>query len=387
MKVVITGNETVARAAACARVEVVSAYPITPQSPIVEELANLMASGSYKGKYIHVESEHSAMAGCISASLAGARTFTATSAQGLALMHEMLHWAAACRTPVVLANVNRAMAPGWSIWTDQNDSLSQRDTGLLQFYCEDNQEVFDTTVQAFKIAETLLLPVMVVLDAFVLSHTAEAVDIPPQEEIDKFLPPFNPPFKLDVKKPHCWGGLMTPDIYQEFRFNMQKAMDDSINVIKKVDDDWFKFTGRKYGLVELYPKNDAKNIIVASSTIASTTRYVVDKLRAEGLDIALLKVRTFRPFPSKEIASIISNLGVKKIAVFDRNISFGHHGIFAQEIKSALYNLDGKKPVLYGFIGGLGGRDVSPEAIEDVIKKTLQGEARVDEINWVGLKY
>ena len=210
-KQVISGNHAVSYGVMLARAQVISAYPITPQTQIVEMLSELCASGQLKAKFIKVESEHSAMAACIGASITGARTFTATSSQGLALMHELIHWAANARLPIVLADVNRAMGPGWSIWTDQNDSLSQRDTGWLQFYCESNQEVIDTIIQAFKIAETVYLPVMVVLDAFFLSHTSEPVEIPPVKLVDKYLPSFKPDIKMDIKSSHAFGGVTTPE--------------------------------------------------------------------------------------------------------------------------------------------------------------------------------
>ena len=213
MQKVLTGNQSAAWGAMCAQAQVVSAYPITPQTTIIEELANLVANGMLDARFIKVESEHSAMAGCIGAQAAGARTFTATSSQGLALMHELLHWAALGRLPVVMADVNRAMAPGWSIWTDQNDSLAQRDTGWLQYYCESNQEVLDTVIQAYKVAETVDLPVMLVLDAFFLSHTYEAVHIPSQDETAEYLPPYKPSIYLDVKDPHAFGGIVPQDVY------------------------------------------------------------------------------------------------------------------------------------------------------------------------------
>lgn len=220
MKKVITGNHAVSFGAQLSRVQVISAYPITPQTQIVELLSEFCASGKLKAKFIKVESEHSAMAACVAASQTGTRAFTATSAHGLALMHEVLHWAAGARLPIVMAEVNRAMGPGWSVWTDQNDSLSQRDTGWLQFYCESNQEVLDTCLIAFRVAEQISMPVMFVLDAFVLSHTSEAVDIPDQELADKFLPPFQPEWKLDLADPRAFGGLSNPDHYYELRYKM-----------------------------------------------------------------------------------------------------------------------------------------------------------------------
>lgn len=385
MKSVLTGNEAAAHAVRCARAQVVSAYPITPQTTIIETLADLISRKQLDAKFIMVESEHSAMAGCIGASSIGARTFTATSSQGLLLMHELLHWAAAARLPIVMVNVNRALAPGWSIWTDQNDSLSQRDTGWMQFYCENNQEVIDTVIQAYKISERVLLPSMVVLDAFVLSHTAEIVDTPSQEMVDRFLPPFNPAMKLDTKSPCSFGALLTPDIYQEFRFKMQDAMERAIGVTKEIDEEWGKLTGRRYGITESYRCEGAETILVATATVASTSRIVIDCLRDKGVKVGMLKIRLFRPFPMDEVRAALR--GAKKVLVFDRNISYGHHGIFCQEVKSALYNLpDRERPKVFGYVGGLGGRDVTTEDIEGIIRHTMETKESGEEFTWVNLK-
>ncbi len=382
MRVVITGNHAVSYGAKLARAEVIAAYPITPQTEVVERLSEMVANNVLKAKFIKVESEHSAMAACLGASATGARAFTATSSQGLALMHEMLHWASGARLPVVMANINRAMAPPWSVWSDQNDSLSQRDTGWLQFYCEDNQEIFDTTIQAYKICEKVSLPGMVILDAFILSHTSEAVDIPEQDLVDKFLPRYNPKYKLDIENPHTFGGLVKPDLYYEFRYKIQQAMEKAKEVIKEVGDEFGKAFGRSYGLVERYRCDSADTILIASGSIASTAREAVDILRNEGKDIGLAKIRVFRPFPKEEIRELAK--GRKAIAVIDRNISFGNEGIFFSEIKSSLYS-EPKKPLIHGFIAGLGGRDVTIKDIKDMAKALISKEPKKD-INWVGLK-
>ncbi|MEO0115588.1 MAG: pyruvate ferredoxin oxidoreductase [candidate division WOR-3 bacterium] len=385
MKKVVTGNHAVSYGAQLARAQVIAAYPITPQTQIVELLSEFCASGKLNAKFIKVESEHSAMAACIAAAATGARTFTATSAQGLALMHEMLHWAAGARLPVVLANVNRAMGPGWSVWTDQNDSLSQRDVGWLQFYCESNQEVLDTIIQAFKIAEKILLPVMVVLDAFVLSHTSEAVDIPDQEIVDQFLPlpPVNLPYKLDVADPHAFGGLTSPDHYYEIRYKIQKANEEALIVAKEVDAEFQQIFGRGYGIIETYRCEDAKLILVTSGTITGTARMVVDSERIKGRKVGLLKIRMFRPFPIKELREILPR--AQKVAVIDRNIGFGHSGIFCQEIKSALYGEPIQVPI-FGFVIGIGGRDVTPQDIEEIVDFTFKNEKPDSMIIWRGVR-
>ncbi len=368
-KKVITGNHAVSYGVLLSRAQVIAAYPITPQTQIVELLSEFCATGLLKAKFIKVESEHSAMSACIGASISGVRAFTATSAHGLALMHEMLHWAVGARLPVVLANVNRAMGPGWSVWTDQNDSLSQRDVGMIQLYCESNQEVLDTTIQAFRVAEKVLLPVMVVLDAFVLSHTSEPVDIPSQEEVDSFLPPYEPRHYLNIENPQAFGGLTSPDHYYEIRIKIEKAHQEALKVVKEVDEEFKRKFGRGYGLVEPYYCDDAKVILVTSGTITGTAREVIDGERRKGRKVGLLKIRLFRPTPRTEIKEIL--LRAEKIAVIDRNISFGHSGIFAQEIKSALYNEYRRTPI-FNFIIGLGGRDVGAGELKEIIDQVFR---------------
>jgi len=385
VKKVMIGNHAVSWGVLRSRVEVISAYPITPQTQVVEALSDMVADGRLPAQYIKVESEHSAMAACIGASIAGTRTFTATSAQGLALMHEMLHWAAGGRLPVVMANINRAMAPGWNIWTDQNDSLSQRDTGWIQLYCETNQEVFDTTVQAFRLAEAVDLPVMLILDAFYLSHTSEPVDVTEQEDVDRFLPRREATYKMDVADPRAFGALVRPDAYMEMRWQQQEAMQRAREVFRQVEDDWESLTGRGYGAVEPYRTEDADLLLVTSGTITSTTRHVVDERRAAGERVGLVKVKMFRPFPTDELRSLLG--GVDRVAVLDRNISPGHGGIFAEEIRSALYDVPpDDRPNLFGYVVGLGGRDVTPPVISEIIENARSRDRPEREDLWVGVE-
>ncbi len=382
MKKVIMGNHAVSYGVRASDVRVISAYPITPQTQVVELLSEMCANGELDAKFIAVESEHSALTACVGASAAGSRTFTATSSQGLLLMHEIIHWAVGARLPIVMSNVNRAVGPPWSIWTDQNDSLSQRDTGWLQIYCESNQEVQDTIIQAFKIAETVMLPVMIVLDAFFLSHTFEIVDILEPESVRPFLPPYRPAKKIDVADPHSFGNLASPSEYFELRYMIEKAMEDSREVIKRTDKEFEERFGRGYGVVKPYRCEDADYILVTSGTVASTTRAVVDAMREEGIKIGSLKVRVFRPFPFDEVIATLSK--AKRVGVIDRNISFGHHGIFYQEVKSALY---GRTDVpVTGFITGLGGRDVTPPVIRTIAEKLIKGTNLEPDINWIGVK-
>ncbi|MBI4230965.1 MAG: pyruvate ferredoxin oxidoreductase [Planctomycetes bacterium] len=381
----LTGNQAAAYGAYLSQVQVVSAYPITPQTTVIETLAELYRDAPWPSRFVNVESEHSAMAACIGASMAGARAFTATSSQGLALMHELLHWASAQRLPLVMVNVNRALAPGWNIWTDQNDSLSQRDTGWMQLYCESNQEALDTVIQAYRVAEQVQIPIMVVLDAFVLSHTAEAVSLPSPEMVRAFLPPRDPPFRLDVEEPHAFGGLLTPDHYQEVRAKLHRGMEDAIPIWGEAERSWEAFTGRAYDAVVPYRTEDAEMVLVASATVASTARDVIDALRARGKKVGLLRVRLFRPTPHDALRLALR--GIPRVAVIDRNISYGHHGIFFQEIKSALYDLPAReRPGMFGYVTGLGGRDVTRGVILDAVGRTLSRDRAEPETVWIGRK-
>ena len=383
-KKVITGNHAVSYGALRARVQVISAYPITPQTQVVELLSEFCANGTLNAKFIKVESEHSAMAALIGASSTGARAFTATSSHGLALMHEMLHWATGARLPIVMANINRSLGPPWSIWTEQTDSLAQRDTGWMQLYCESNQEVLDSVLQAYKVAEQAMLPAMLVLDAFVLSHTAEPVEIPDQALVDAYLPAYEPLYKLDVNDPHAFGGLAPPDVYMELRYQIQQSMEQALQIFEAADTEYAEKFGRSYGLIEPYRLEDAELALVTSGTVTSTARDVIDALREEGHSVGLLKIRLFRPFPVEHIRRALSQ--ARKIAVIDRNISFGAGGIFAQEVKSALYNAPTHEKIpVFGFIAGLGGRDITPATIREIVQYTEIHDAPEDAI-WIGVK-
>jgi pyruvate ferredoxin oxidoreductase alpha subunit len=383
MKTVIEGSHAVSHGVMLSRVQVICAYPITPQTHVVERLSELCASGELQARFLKVESEHSAMAVCIGASATGARVFTATSSQGLALMHELLHWAAGARLPIVMANVNRALGAPWNIWCDQTDSLSQRDTGWLQFYCESSQEVVDTVIQAYKISEKVSLPSMVILDAFYLSHTFEPVDIPDRERVDRFLPRYEPKFKLDPKDPRSFSSLTSPEVFTEMKFQMQQAMEKAKAVVLEVDEEYQKIFGRSYRLVEAYRCEDAELILVTSGTVSSTSREVIDQYRDEGKAIGLLKIKSFRPFPSEEIRKELK--GIPKVAVIDRNISYGMGGIFAEELRSSLCNEE-DRPMVFSFIAGLGGRDITQETISDVIEYTLEQDRPREDILWPDLR-
>jgi len=295
----------------------------------------------------------------------------------------VLHWAAAGRLPIVMANVNRALGPGWNVWTDQTDSLAQRDTGWLQFYCETNQEALDMVIQAFKIAETVLLPVMLVLDAFVLSHTEEPVDVPDQAVVDRFLPPYDPQFKLQPGDPRSFYALVAPEHFMELRYKMQQAMQEAVEVAQQVGAEFGRTFGRPYDIVEEYCMDDAEIVVATSGSITGTSRVVVDELRANGEKVGLLKIRMFRPFPFAAVRQVLA--GVKKVAVIDRNISFGQGGIFAAELKSALYGMSGQ-PTVFPFVIGLGGRDVTPQSIRNIVTYTQQRDRPDEEIIWMEVK-
>lgn len=377
MRTVLTGNHTAAYAAKLCRVEVVAAYPITPQTQIVEKISELIANGEMRAEFIKVESEHSAMAACIGASAAGARAFTATSSHGLALMHEMLHWAAGARLPIVMVNVNRAMGPPWNIWCDHNDSISQRDTGWMQIYCESNQEVMDSIIQAFKIAEAVRLPAMVNLDGFYLSHTAEPVEIPDQELVDRFLPPYDPEDKLDPDRPFSYGAMAFPESYARMRWSIHLAMEKAKKLIPEVGREFGELFGREYDIVEEYRCEGAETVLIAMSTLANTSKEVIDLMRGRGEAVGLLRVRWLRPFPKERVREVLR--GVRRVCVIDRDISFGYEGALATEVKAAIYGLD-PRPEVYGFVMGIGGVDVPPERIEKALRSVVEGEA--DEFNW-----
>ena len=377
---VITANRAIAEAVKLAKPNVVPVYPITPQTTISEYLATFVANGDLAAEYIRVESEHSAISAAVGASGAGVRVFTATSSQGLALMHEILFAAAGLRVPIVMGNANRALSAPLSIWNDQQDSISQRDTGWMQLFAEDAQEALDLVLQAYKISENenVLLPCMVCVDGYYLTHTVEPVDIPTQEEVDDFLPPYQPTHSyLDPKDPMSIGTFTDPNYYMEARHDMEVAMEGAKEVIKTVNKEFAEKFGRKYDLVENYMCDDAEIIIVAMGSICGTIKAVVDNMRKEGHKVGLLRVIAFRPFPTEDIYNAVKN--AERIAVLDKNISFGIGGVLFNEIKAKM-NVDAR-----GFILGLGGRDVSNEDIRNIIEIT-KNSTEINEINWIGLK-
>ncbi len=340
---------------------------------IVERLADYINDGRLKAEMIHVESEHSAIAAAVGSSAAGARTFTATSSQGLALMTEILSIASGMRMPIVMAVANRALSAPINIWGDTSDSIYQRDSGWIQIYVETAQEAFDTTVQAFKIAEDhkVLLPVMVCLDGFTLSHVYEPIDVADDDDVEEYLPAIKPFWKLDVEKPISMGTLAFPNTYMEFKKAQQDAILGSEEIIKNVNEAFSKKFGRRYGdgLVEAYKAEDAETLLVGMGTLCGVSRIIIDELRQKEEKIGLLRIRTFRPFPKQSIKQALSPK-LKKIIVFDRDISYGLDGALLTEIQAVLKELNQNQTTAKGYIIGLGGRDITTETIKKAIKNS-----------------
>ena len=377
-----TGNHIAAKAAVMAKPDVVPAYPITPQTTLVEGIANYVASGEFKGEYICVESEHSAMCACIGSSAAGSRTFTGTSSHGLLLMHEMLHWAALARLPIVMCNINRVIGPGWNIWTDENDSLSQRDTGWIQFYCSSNQEIFDTVIQSFKLAEheKVSLPVMISYNAFILSHTSMPVEIPEQTVVDDFLGKYKPQWKLDVNNPITFGNIIGPSGYYKVRNAMKDAHENAKKLIPKIAKEWKEKSGYYHGdFVEKYKCDGAEYILLSMGAIGAESKVAIDDMQKKGIKIGLARVRTIRPSPKEEFVKLGKQAD---LIIIDRNISVGLGGALSTEVKSALYNKSDAN--VHSFIAGLGGTDVTYKDIEIICKKAINGKAKESE--WYGLE-
>jgi len=381
----MTGNYASAYGAKLSRAEVIAAYPITPQTSIVEKLADFVASGELRAKFIPVESEHSAMAACIAAETAGARTYTATSSHGLTLMHEVLMWASGARLPIVMTNVSRAMAPPWSVWVDHMDSIAQRDTGWLQFFCSSNQEVLDTIIMAYKTCESkgVMLPAMVIEDAFILSHTSEPVDVPEQSAVDSFLPSYEPELKIEVGKPRGFGSLVKPDQYMEFRYKAMLGMREARDRFLTVEKAFKSAFGREHGgLLDRYWCDDAQFVLFAAGSAAATAKDVVDSLRNRGFPVGLARIRAFRPFPQDEVRAIASR--AEGIAVLDRSYTFGAAGAMYTEVKAAAYSGQ-KRPAMRNYIAGLGGRDITPRTIERIFEDIQVYASRGEgtDVEWV----
>lgn len=397
-QMILSGNEAAAYAAMLCRVQVAAAYPITPQSQIPETLSGFYAQGLLKGRFVNVESEMGSIGFVAGAAAAGARVFTATSSQGLAWMHEILHYAAGARLPIVLVNVNRPLGAPWNLKSGQIDSLSQRDTGWIQLYCESNQEVLDTIIQAYKISESIELPCMVCMDGVFLSYTAESIDVPEQEEVDKYLPVYR-----KVIKPHANRYKLyekegeQPQQYTEAivdqygfmmdRYELHKRERQCFDMVVRADREFRDVFSRGYPPVEEYRCEDADVVVITSGSTAGTARYIVNKLRGEGYKVGLVKLKMFRPFPVEPVRNALQ--GKKKIAVIERDLSPGQCGIFYQEIKWALNTIRTKTLCgpIFGFVAGLGGVDITPSLIEKAISFAMRKEDYPDEVIWLGFPH
>jgi len=368
MEVSIAISET----AKMADVDVVAAYPITPQTHIVEHLAELVANGELDAEYIPVESEHSAMSACLGSSAAGARTFTATAGQGLELMHEVLYVASSMRLPIVMTVANRALSAPLSVWGDHSDAMAVRDTGWIQLFVENGQEAVDNVICAFRIAEDrrVLLPVMVHLDGFHLSHMIEPILLPEAEEVKRFIPPFQYPFPLDPLKPVSMGDFGPPFIYSEAKWAQEINLRESKDVIIECWQEFGKQFQRHYSPVEEYRSEGADVLLLTMGSYSETAAAAIDKVRAEGKNIGLVRLRLWRPFPFAELRQKLSQARV--LIVLDRALSFGGPaGPVCSEIKSALYG-QAKQPKVVSFVGGLGGRDITVAGFEEIISRGIE---------------
>ena len=377
---IMTGNQAAAYGAKLSKVQVISAYPITPSTPVTEIIAQWVEKGELKAEYIRVESEHSVMAVCVSASTVGARVFTSTSSHGLLYMHEQLHWAAGSRLPIVLCCVNRAVGAPWSIFNDQQDSIAQRDTGWIQIYCRDNQEILDSVIQAYRIAEQVYCPVMVCYDGFVLSHTIMPVEIPDAEMVCRFLPPYKPHTILSPEDPRNINPVIFPwqrrdaegilrDGYMDMRWKLQHALEGSREVIIKTCRDYAELFGRDQGgMLWTYRTEDAEVLLAAMGSIATEATTAADILREGGIRAGVIGIRVYRPFPRGEVRDVFGK--APAIVVFEKNISYGYEGALCADIKAALYGTGSQAPV-HNFIAGLGGRDVKARELAEATRSSL----------------
>jgi pyruvate ferredoxin oxidoreductase alpha subunit len=368
-RVALEASHAAAEAVRMADVDVVAAYPITPQTHVPERLAEMVANGELDAAYIPVESEHSALSACLGSAAVGARTFTTTAGQGLELMHEVVYVASSMRFPIVMVICNRALSAPLSVWGDHSDAMAVRDTSWIQVFCENNQQAFDMTLWAFRVGEDpeVLFPVMVHFDGFHLSHVTEPVILPEQDEVDKFLPKLQYPFALDPDRPMTHGAFGPPDIYSETKIAQEVAFRKSRDVIMKGFKEFGDIFGRHYDPVEPYKAKGAKTLLLTMGSFSETAKIVIDTKKGKGESVGLINLRLWRPFPFKELRQAVNDAEV--LIVFDRCISFGGPGgpVYS-EIKSALYDIQ-KRPKVVDFVGGLGGRDMSVKDFEYVIDR------------------
>ncbi len=385
---VVEGSEAVAFAVGVCRPHVVSAYPISPQTHIVERLAKMVADGELDTQYVRVESEFSAASVVSGASAAGSRAYTASSSQGLLLMTEVIYASAGMRLPFVITGVNRNISAPISIQVDHQDAISLRDSGIIQFYVESSQEAYDTHIAAFKVAEDpeILLPVMVCMDGWILTHSYERVSLLRQEQVDRFLPPFKPVNFLDVNDPKSWGSYAEEDCLMEFKYSVNQAMQQGQGRIKEIFSELAQLTGRNHGgLIEAYRTEDAEIILLAMGSMSGTIKETVDELRSDGKKVGFVKIRCYRPFPREDIWEAIK--GARAAAAIEADFSMGSEGAVGMDLKAMLYGRP-EAPMVMDVIAGLGGREVNPNLVKEVVQKTeemLQSGLSMKEPYWAGL--
>ena len=383
MKEFLEGSRAVAEIIKLCKPGVISAYPITPQTHIVEELAQMVADGELNAQFVNVESEHSAASVVLGAVATGVRAFTATSSQGLLYMAEVLFNISGLRLPLVMTCANRAISAPINIWNDQQDSVSLRDSGWIQFYAENIQEAADLHLLGYRLSEdkSIMLPVMVCMDGFILTHGMETVDIPQQEEVDKFLPGYKPLYKLDPAEPLTFGLLADPDYYLETRFAIQETFKDVLKMIPKLNEEFKNHFGRDYkdGLIEEYFTRDAEKVIVAMGSVCGTIKEVVDAQRAKGKKVGLLKIISYRPFPYTRVYDALKD--VPRVAVLDKAVSPGAYAPLAIEVKAAFFGKKKSPKVVSSFVAGLGGRDITLESVKEIFGKLTQKEITLEFID------
>jgi len=369
MKEFLEGSLAVARIVKACKPGVISAYPITPQTHVVEELANFVANGELNSQFVNVESEHSAASVVLGSVAAGVRSYTATSSQGLFYMAEVIFNIAGMRLPLVLTCANRAISAPISIWNDHQDSISLRDSGWIQFYTENLQETIDFHLISYRLSEDkhVMLPAMVCMDGYTLTHGIETIDMPDEAKVDSFLPPYKPLYKLDVENPLSLGPLADPDYYMETRYAIHQTHKDVLEIVPKLALEFSKVFGRHYnGLIEEYHTKDAERVIVAMGSVCGTVKEVVDELRAKGKKVGLLKVVAYRPFPAEAIYEALKD--IPKVAVLDRSLSLGSYAPVAAEIKAAFFGKKKRPQVISSFVVGIGGRDITKDSIKEVLR-------------------
>ncbi|MFO8048522.1 MAG: pyruvate ferredoxin oxidoreductase [Desulfosudaceae bacterium] len=397
MHTIATGNTAAAIGVKLARTQVIAAYPITPQTPLTEKLSEFVAAGEMSAEYIPVESEHSALAVCIAASSAGARTFTATSANGLLYMHEQIHWAAGARLPIVMCVANRGVGAPWSVWNDHQDSISQRDTGWIQIHCAGHQQIIDTVIQAFRLAETVRIPVMVCYDGYLLSHTHLPFDIPDQEPVDRFLATSAPTRLLDPEAPLNLNTVTLPDVrpdirgetapaYLEIRHQLQRDLERVPAVWAEIDNDFQSLFDRdSHPFFDTYRCRDADFIALCLGSLARQLRKTADLLRENGVKAGVVGLRLYRPFPKKELAELLGR--ATGVLIFEKALSYGYEGALTSDVKAALYDHP-DRPHIGNLILGLGGRTIKTEALYQALAAFCAAPeaAAVNQPGWIGLK-